>query len=113
MKEQGFLILKASIYSGSKRRCAAGRKYGRYGYFSDRETETLEQNGLELYSGARTAFEEQYLIYMGITKPSDYLYTYAEAYGTEVEGKQDPSPLITKIENMFSNVEKLHFGRET
>ena len=76
------------------------------GIFSDRETETLEQNGLELtHSGARTAFEEQYLIYMGITKPSDYLYlcrSVRDGSGRETR----PSPLITKIENMFSNVEK-------
>ena len=79
------------------------------GIFSDRETETLEQNGLELtHSGARTAFEEQYLIYLGITKPSDYLYLCRSVRdGSGRETRQ--SPLITKIENMFSNVEKTSF----
>ena len=42
--------------------------------FNEREISALEEIGAEMpHSGARLAFEEQYLIYMGITRPSEFL----------------------------------------
>lgn len=79
------------------------------GIFTDSEIEKLEQNGAEfIHSGIRSAFEEQYLIYMGITKPSDYLYLCrSRRDGTGRETR--PSSLISKIENIFTNVDVVSF----
>ncbi|MPM57196.1 ATP-dependent helicase/deoxyribonuclease subunit B [bioreactor metagenome] len=75
------------------------------GILSERERIKMENAGAELsHSGARLAFEEQYLIYMGITKPSEYLYICRNR--TDSSGRQTrPSSVITRFENIFGNIE--------
>lgn len=79
------------------------------GILSEREREVMEGLGAELsHSGARLAFEEQYLIYMGITKPSDYLYICRNR--TDSSGRETrPSPVITRLENIFGEIEHEEF----
>ena len=61
------------------------------------------------HSGARLAFEEQYLIYMGITKPSDYLYICRNL--TDSSGIQTrPSSVITRLERIFGDIETEEFN---
>lgn len=69
--------------------------------FSDVERENLETLGAELsVSGKRQAFEEQYLIYCGITKPSNFIY-FSYSNG-DLDGRaMRPSILISKIHKLF------------
>lgn len=71
------------------------------GIFSGQEREQLEGEGVELASGGkRHVFEEQYLIYRGLTKPSHFLF-FGFAAG-DLEGKALlPSRLIDKIQRLF------------
>lgn len=71
------------------------------GIFSDEERAVLEQTGMEMAPGGkRRAFEEQYLIYRGITKPSSRLY-FSYCTG-DLEGKAlRPSSLISRIKMLF------------
>lgn len=71
------------------------------GVFTDTEREALTQIGVELTAnGKRQLFEEQFLIYRCLSKPSDALYlTYANG---DTEGKpMFPSSLITRIHRMY------------
>lgn len=79
------------------------------GILSERERIAMENAGAELsHSGARLAFEEQYLIYMGITKPSEYLYICRNR--TDRSGRETrPSSVITRLENIFENIEREEF----
>lgn len=68
---------------------------------SDTDKGELMDKGVELApTGRRKAFEEQFLIYMGLTKPSDQLYlSFAR---TDLEGKSmRPSILISRIRKIF------------
>ncbi len=71
------------------------------GVFSDGERLTMTSIGMELAAdGRRKAFEEQFLIYLGLTKPSEYLhisYTLADGEGKSLR----PSVLIGKIKAIF------------
>lgn len=80
------------------------------GILTERERTALEELGAELsHSGARLAFEEQYLIYMGITKPSDYLYICRNL--TDSSGIQTrPSSVITRLERIFGDIETEEFN---
>lgn len=71
------------------------------GIFTETEREALTAAGMELApDGKRKLFEEQFLIYRGLTKPSHALYlTYANG---DTEGKAlFPSSLIARIEKMY------------
>lgn len=74
------------------------------GVFSDRERLAMTSVGMEIApDGRRRAFEEQFLIYLGLTKPSEYLHI-SYALG-DAEGKAlRPSMLITKIKSIFPKV---------
>ena len=79
------------------------------GLFSDTERDMISLSGLEIAPDAkRRAFEEQFLIYMGITKPSDYLYMSFRK--SDIDGKAlRPSPIINKIKNLFSNIDIIKY----
>ncbi len=67
------------------------------GIFTEAERQLLTESGIELASGGkRKAFEEQFLIYRGLTRPSHGLFlTFANG---ETEGKAlFPSPLIDHL----------------
>ena len=71
------------------------------GIFTETEREALTAAGMELApDGKRKLFEEQFLIYRGLTKPSHALYlTYANG---DTEGKAlFPSSLIARIGKMY------------
>lgn len=71
------------------------------GIFTETEREALTTAGMELApDGKRKLFEEQFLIYRGLTKPSHALYlTYANG---DTEGKAlFPSSLIARIAKMY------------
>lgn len=75
------------------------------GIFSDTERDAIQQNGIALApDGKRKLFEEQFLIYRGLSKPSEALYlTYANG---DMEGKgMFPSALIERICRMFPNLQ--------
>jgi len=69
--------------------------------FSDEERRTMEELGVELAPDSRRkAFEEQFLIYSGLTKPEEYLHL-SFSLG-DVEGKAlRPSVLISRIKKIF------------
>lgn len=67
------------------------------GIFTEAERQLLTETGMELASdGKRKAFEEQFLIYRGLTRPSHGLFlTYANG---ETEGKAlFPSAIIDRL----------------
>ncbi len=67
------------------------------GIFTDAERESLSAQGIELANGSKQAiFEEQFLIYQGLTKPSHGLWlTFA---GSDSEGRELlPSSLIENL----------------
>ncbi|MDD4844486.1 MAG: helicase-exonuclease AddAB subunit AddB, partial [Anaerotignum sp.] len=67
------------------------------GIFTEAERQLLTETGMELASGGKQkAFEEQFLIYRGLTRPSHGLFlTYANG---ETEGKAlFPSPIIDRL----------------
>ncbi|NLK20836.1 MAG: helicase-exonuclease AddAB subunit AddB, partial [Epulopiscium sp.] len=74
---------------------------GELGLFSDEERITMNNLGVELApDGRRMAFEEQFLIYLGLTKPEEYLYM-SFSIGDE-EGKAiRPSILIPRLKKLF------------
>lgn len=74
------------------------------GIFTEAERQLLTETGMELASGGkRKAFEEQFLIYRGLTRPSHGLFlTFANG---ETEGKAlFPSPLIDRLYRMDSSL---------
>ena len=83
------------------------------GIFTDSEREIIDKKGVELApDGKRMAFEEQFLIYTSITKPSHYLYmSYRKS---DIDGKSlRPSPLITRIKNLFNDIEVLEYDKNS
>lgn len=74
------------------------------GIFTEQERELLTQKGLQLAPSLRSAlFEEQFLIYRGLTRPSEGLYlSFANG---DMEGKAlFPSSLIDKFCRMDTNL---------
>lgn len=74
------------------------------GIFSEQERSSIEKAGVQLApNGKRRAFEEQYLIYCGITKPSEYLYlSYCAG---DLAGKaMRPSSLLNRLKSIFPNL---------
>ncbi len=74
------------------------------GIFTEAERQLLTETGMELAGGGRQkAFEEQFLIYRGLTRPARGLFlTFANG---EVEGKAlFPSPLIDRLCRMDSTL---------
>lgn len=75
------------------------------GIFSESERESIQNAGIALApDGKRKLFEEQFLIYRGLTKPSEELYlTYATA---DITGKAlFPSSLISRLQQMYPTLE--------
>jgi ATP-dependent helicase/nuclease subunit B len=74
------------------------------GLFSDMERIYMDGMGVEMGAdGRRKAFEEEFLIYSGITKPQQYLHI-SYALGDE-EGKAlRPSVLINRIKKLFPDI---------
>lgn len=74
------------------------------GIFTEIERSELEKMGMELaHSSKRKAFEEQYLIYCAISKPSHFIwisYSLGDLNGKAMR----PSILITKMKKIFPNV---------
>jgi len=77
------------------------------GIFSDEERGEMSQMGLELApDGRRRAFEEQFLIYSGLTKPEEYLQL-SFSMGDE-EGKAlRPSVIISRIKKIFPLIQEI------
>lgn len=78
------------------------------GIFSETERDALTEIGVEIATNSkRKLFEEQFLIYRGLTKPSDGLYlTYAVG---DMEGRaMFPSPVIERICRMYPDLEIQH-----
>ncbi|NCC16653.1 MAG: helicase-exonuclease AddAB subunit AddB [Clostridia bacterium] len=75
------------------------------GIFTEAERQLLHETGMELASGGkRKAFEEQFLIYRGLTRPSEGLFlTYANG---ETEGKAlFPSSIIDRLCRMDNSLQ--------
>ena len=75
------------------------------GIFTEPERDLLTAQGVELANGGkRKVFEENFLIYRGLTKPSRGLWlTYAAA---DSEGKElAPSPLIENLQKLDETLE--------
>lgn len=75
------------------------------GIFTENERDLLTAQGMELANGGkRKVFEENYLIYRGLTKPSRGLWlTYAAA---DSEGKElSPSSLIENLQKLDETLE--------
>jgi len=75
------------------------------GIFTEPERDLLTAQGVELANGGkRKVFEENFLIYRGLTKPSRGLWlTYAAA---DSEGKElSPSPLIDNLQKLDETLE--------
>lgn len=83
------------------------------GILSERERVALENAGAELsHSGARLAFEEKFLIYTGITKPSEYLYICRNR--TDSSGRETrTSSVITRLENIFGGLQHEQFNENS
>lgn len=76
------------------------------GLLSEREREGLNRQGLELAPGSkRRLFDEQYLIYMALTRASHYLWlSYPLA---DEEGKAlMPSMVISRVKELFPQLEE-------
>lgn len=74
------------------------------GIFTEAERESLAQKGMELApDGKRRLFEEQFLIYRGLTQPSEALYlTYACG---DTEGNSlFPSSLVDRLRRMYPDL---------
>lgn len=75
------------------------------GIFTEAERQLLTETGMELANGGKQkAFEEQFLIYRGLTRPSQGLFlTFANG---NTEGKAlFPSPLIDRLCRMDSTLQ--------
>ena len=71
------------------------------GVFSDGERLVMTSLGMEVAPDSRRkAFEEQFLIYLGFTKPSHYLYLSYTVGDAEGKAKR-PSMLIGKMKGIF------------
>lgn len=74
-------------------------------YFSDEEREWLAEQGLELAPTSRQRlFQEQYLIYISLTRPSEYLwlsYPLADAEGKALR----PSSVISRVRQLLPDLE--------
>lgn len=83
------------------------------GLFSETERAMIEKSGFELaHSGKRKVFEEQYLIYCGITKPEEFL-SFSYCVG-DLNGKSlRPSVLISRIKKMFPQIKEEHYEVES
>lgn len=76
------------------------------GIFAEAEREYLEEGGMHIApSGRRKTFEEQFIIYSSITKPSQKLFVSCST-GTYDGKTLSPSPVISKIKNMFPLVKE-------
>ena len=76
------------------------------GVFSERERMVLEEERLPMaHNGRRKVFEEQFLIYCGMTKPQRKLY-FTYALGDYSGKPMLPSSLIGKLKIIFSNLEE-------
>ncbi len=74
------------------------------GIFTEAERDLLTAQGIELASGGKQKiFEEQFLLYLGLTKPSHGLWlTFATG---DSEGRELlPSPLIDSLRRMDENI---------
>lgn len=82
------------------------------GLFDDEEREIVTSLGLELApSSRRKSYEQQFLIYCGLTKPENYL-SLSFSEGT-LEGKgMKPSIIISKLKSIFSNLTENRFEYE-
>ena len=72
---------------------------------SDTDKEKLLDKGIEMSSSnKKRVFEEQFLIYAGLTKPSERLYlSYPR---TDIDGKSiRPSILISRIKKIFTSLQ--------
>ena len=80
------------------------------GIFTESERQLLTETGMELASdGKRKTFEEQFLIYRGLTRPSEGLFlTYANG---ETEGKSlFPSSIIDRLCRMDTTLHIQHYS---
>lgn len=76
------------------------------GIFSDYENEIFENFGADfIKSGKRVSFEENYLIYIGLSQPSHFLrlsYCISDSKGSGLR----PSVIINKIKKIFPNLKE-------
>ncbi len=71
------------------------------GLFTDRERETLLSDGLKIAPGERRSlFDEQYLIYLGLTRAGEYLWISYALADEEGNGLL-PSRIIADIKKLF------------
>ncbi len=78
------------------------------GIFSETERDYMTLKGISLAHGSkRRTFEEQFVLYSAITKPSEYIYITLST-GTYDGKTLTPSPLVSKIKRIFPSVEISH-----
>lgn len=79
-------------------------RVGDQGILSELEREQLKEVGLQLAPGSRRkVFEEQYLVYIALTRSSERLYlTYPLA--DEMGGAIMPSPVISRLKELLPGV---------
>ena len=97
--------VRASLLLGVNEGVLPARPSGS-GLLTDRERETLLSEGLEIAPGERRSlFDEQYLIYLGLTRAGEYLWTSYALADEEGNGLL-PSRIIGDIKKLFPCLEE-------
>ena len=79
---------------------------GENGVFAESERETLEKSGMRMaHNSKRRTFEEQFILYSAITKPSHMLFVSC-SMGTYDGKTLTPSSVIAKIKKIFPDVKQ-------
>ena len=83
-----------------------------HGVLTDDDRESLEKVNLSLSPGAhRRVFEEQYYVYLALTRASEYL-TLSYPAGDEEGGAAAPSPVIARIKELLPGVPEKEWATE-
>lgn len=82
------------------------------GLLSDQERERLAAGGLELAPGVRQRhLEEQFLVYIGLTRPSEYLWV-SYALADEDGSALNPSVIVERLKSLFPHLQERMFGAD-
>ncbi len=79
--------------------------------FSEEEREVLNKGGLNIIPGSRQLFDEQYISYMALTRPSELLWVSYPLADEEGKGLM-PSLLISRLKEIFPTVKEENLGSQ-